>query len=62
MAFEPPIFSSHYLLLGEGMLMRYVIVIMCATLFLIWDVLYNEGHAIGSTVREVHRVVRLVTG
>lgn len=42
--------------------MRYVIVIMCFTLFLIWDVFYNEGNAIASTVREVHRVVRMVTG
>ncbi|CAI2934853.1 hypothetical protein [Aminobacter niigataensis] len=42
--------------------MRYVIVIMCGTLFLVWDVLYNHGNAIGTTVTEVHRVVRMVTG
>lgn len=42
--------------------MRYVIVIMCGTLFLIWDVFYNHGNAIGRTVTEVHRVVRMVTG
>ncbi|GAA4113179.1 hypothetical protein ACFFTN_27805 [Aminobacter aganoensis] len=42
--------------------MRYVIVIMCGTLFLVWDVLYNQGDAIGRTVTEVHRVVRMVTG
>lgn len=42
--------------------MRYVIGIMCCTLFLVWDVLYNQGNAIETTVREVHRVVRMVTG
>lgn len=42
--------------------MRYVIVIMSCTLFLIWDVLYNHGNAIGTTVREVHRIVRMITG
>lgn len=42
--------------------MRYVVVVMCITVFLIWDVLYNEGNASGSTVREAHRIVRMVTG
>lgn len=42
--------------------MRYVVVIMCVTFFLIWDVLYNQSRAVGTTVREVHRVVRMVTG
>lgn len=42
--------------------MRYVVVIMSVTLFLIWDVLYNEGRAVSTTVREAHRVVRMVTG
>lgn len=42
--------------------MRYVAVVMCFTLFLLWDVLYNEGKAVASVVREVHRIVRMVTG
>lgn len=42
--------------------MRYVVVVMCVTLFLIWDGLFNEGKAVASTVREVHRIVRMVTG
>ncbi len=45
-----------------GSRVRYVIVIMSITLFLLWDLLYNGGNAIGSTVLEVHRVARLVTG
>jgi hypothetical protein len=48
--------------LPGGPAMRYVVVIMSITLFLIWDVLYNQSRAVGTTVREVHRVVRMVTG
>jgi len=35
---------------------------MCVALFLIWDMLYNHGDATAKGVREVHRVVRMVTG
>jgi hypothetical protein len=42
--------------------MRYVIVICAITFFLIWDGLYNQGRYLDSTVREVSRVVRYVTG
>lgn len=45
-----------------GHALRYVIVIMCGTVFLIWDLFYNHGNAIGETVREVHRVVRMIIG
>lgn len=41
--------------------MRYVIVIASVTFFFLWDTLYNNGNAIGSTVKEVKRVVRLIT-
>jgi hypothetical protein len=42
--------------------MRYVIVIAAITFFLIWDGLYNQGRYLDTTVREVKRVVRYVTG
>ena len=42
--------------------MRYVIVIMAIVFFLIWDGLYNQGRYLDTTVREVSRVVRYVTG
>ncbi|WP_269929864.1 hypothetical protein [Aminobacter sp. HY435] len=42
--------------------MRYVIVIMSITFFLIWDGMYNGGKVLSSSVREAHRVVRMVTG
>ncbi len=42
--------------------MRYVIVIVSIAFFLIWDGLYNEGRYLDTTVREVSRVVRYVTG
>ena len=42
--------------------MRYVIVIMTITFFLIWDGMYNSGKALNSTVREAHRIVRMITG
>lgn len=42
--------------------MRYVIVICAITFFLIWDGLYNQGRYLDSTVRELSRVVRYVTG
>jgi hypothetical protein len=34
---------------------------MCVALFLIWDILYNQGDATAKAVREVHRIVRMVT-
>ena len=42
--------------------MRYVIVITAIAFFLIWDGLYNQGRYLDTTVREVSRVVRYVTG
>ena len=42
--------------------MRYVIVIVAIAFFLIWDGLYNRGHYLDVTVREVSRIVRYVTG
>lgn len=42
--------------------MRYVIVIISITFFLIWDGLYNRGEYLDATVREMSRVVRYVTG
>jgi len=42
--------------------MRYVIVISAITFFLIWDGLYNQGRYLDTTVREMSRVVRYVTG
>ena len=42
--------------------MRYVIVIVAITFFLIWDGLYNQGRYLDTTVREMSRVVRYVTG
>lgn len=42
--------------------MRYVIVIMSITFFLIWDGMYNDGKALNAGVREAHRIVRMVTG
>jgi hypothetical protein len=42
--------------------MRYVIVICAITFFLIWDGLYNQGRYLDSTVREMSRIVRYVTG
>lgn len=44
-----------------GHQIRYVIAIMCVALFLIWDILYNQGDATAKAVREVHRIVRMVT-
>jgi hypothetical protein len=42
--------------------MRYVIAICAITFFLIWDGLYNQGHYLDVTVREMSRIVRYVTG
>jgi len=42
--------------------MRYVIVIVAITFFLIWDGLYNQGRYLDTTVREMSRIVRYVTG
>ncbi|WP_281396693.1 hypothetical protein [Mesorhizobium silamurunense] len=42
--------------------MRYVIVIVAITFFLIWDGLYNHGYYLDATVREMSRIVRHVTG
>ncbi|MDX8436559.1 MULTISPECIES: hypothetical protein [Mesorhizobium] len=42
--------------------MRYVIVIITLTFALIWDGLYNQGRYLDTTVREVSRIVRYVTG
>ena len=42
--------------------MRYVIVIMAIAFLLIWDGLYNGGRYLDSSVREMSRVVRYVTG
>ncbi|WP_352444354.1 hypothetical protein [Mesorhizobium sp. M0016] len=42
--------------------MRYVIVITAIAFFLIWDGLYNQGRYLDTTVREMSRVVRYVTG
>jgi hypothetical protein len=42
--------------------MRYVIVICAITFFLIWDGLYNQGRYLDTTVREMSRVVRYVSG
>ena len=42
--------------------MRYVIVICAITFFLIWDGLYNQGRYLDTTVREMSRIVRYVTG
>jgi hypothetical protein len=42
--------------------MRYVIVIVAIAFFLIWDGLYNHGRYLDTTVREMSRVVRYVTG
>lgn len=42
--------------------MRYVIVIAAIAFFLIWDGLYNHGHYLDVTVREMSRIVRQVTG
>jgi len=42
--------------------MRYVIVIAAITFFLLWDGLYNHGHYLDVTVREMSRIVRYVTG
>jgi len=41
--------------------MRYVIVIAAIAFFLIWDGLYNHGHYLDVTVREMSRIVRQVT-
>jgi hypothetical protein len=49
---------SHAIVLA----MRYVIVIAAITFFLFWDGLYNRGHYLDVTVREVSRIVRYVTG
>ncbi|MFC5386015.1 hypothetical protein ACFPLB_08565 [Aquamicrobium segne] len=42
--------------------MRYVIVIMIITCFLIWDGLYNGGHYINAGVKTLNNMVRMVTG
>ncbi|WP_274534807.1 hypothetical protein [Mesorhizobium sp. ORS 3428] len=42
--------------------MRYVIVIVGIAFFLIWDGLYNHGEYLDSTVREMSRIVRYITG
>ena len=50
--------SRHTIVLA----MRYVIVIAAVTFFLFWDGLYNHGHYLDVTVREVSHIVRYVTG
>ncbi|SFP54037.1 hypothetical protein SAMN03159463_04394 [Mesorhizobium sp. NFR06] len=42
--------------------MRYVIVIVAVTFFLIWDGLYHHGYYLDATVREMSRIVRYVMG
>ena len=42
--------------------MRYVIVIVSITFFLIWDGLYHHGSYLDMTVREMSRIVRYATG
>jgi hypothetical protein len=42
--------------------MRYVIVICAITFFLLWDGLYNQGRYLDTTVREMSRIVRYITG
>jgi hypothetical protein len=42
--------------------MRYVIVIVAITFFLIWDGLYHHGYYLDMTVRELSRIVRYATG
>ena len=42
--------------------MRYVVVIAAIAFFLIWDGLYNQGRYLDTTVREMSRIVRYVTG
>lgn len=42
--------------------MRYVIAIIAVTFFIIWDGLYNQGHYLDATVREVKHLVSYVTG
>ena len=42
--------------------MRYVVVIMAIAFFLIWDGLYNSGRYLDTSVREMSRIVRYVTG
>jgi len=42
--------------------MRYVVVICAITFLLIWDGLYNQGRYLDTTVREVSRIVRYITG
>jgi len=42
--------------------MRYVLVIIAIAFFLIWDGLYNQGRYLDTTVREMSRIVRYVTG
>ncbi|ESY62784.1 MULTISPECIES: hypothetical protein [Mesorhizobium] len=42
--------------------MRYVIVIAAIAFFLIWDGLYNQGHYLDLSVRELNHAVRYVTG
>jgi hypothetical protein len=42
--------------------MRYVVVICAIAFFLIWDGLYNQGRYLDTSVREMSRVVRYITG
>ena len=42
--------------------MRYVIVICAVTFFLLWDGFYNQGRYLDTTVREMSRIVRYITG
>lgn len=42
--------------------MRYVIVILTITFFLIWDGLYNQGRYLDIAIRDLTHVVRYVTG
>ena len=42
--------------------MRYVVVIMAIAFFLIWHGLYNGGRYLDTSVREMSRIVRYVTG
>lgn len=40
--------------------MRYVIGVVIVTVFLIWDLGYNDGRAINSTVMELKRLTSML--
>jgi hypothetical protein len=44
-----------------GLAMRYVIVIVAITFFLIWDGMYNQGRYLDLAVRDVSHAVSYVT-